>query len=72
MRLCGFACGLSGGWDRWDGWDGLLGTLATFPSRLVVAESDRPLDAAGWEVVGVNRHGGTVVTQLRPRGAIAT
>ena len=40
-----------------------------FGAGLVVAESDRRVDAAGWDVVALKRHGGTVVTQLRPRGA---
>jgi 16S rRNA (guanine966-N2)-methyltransferase len=56
----------------WNGWDGLLSTLATFPEVTVVAESDREVRSEGWEVLGLKRHGGTVVTQLRPRGAIRT
>ncbi len=57
------------GFDRWED---LLALLATFPASLVVAESNHPVEAAGWDVIGVRRHGGTVVTQLRPRGATAT
>jgi 16S rRNA (guanine966-N2)-methyltransferase len=56
----------------WNGWDGLLSRLATFPEVTVVAESDREVRSEGWEVLGLKRHGGTVVTQLRPRGAIRT
>jgi len=36
--------------------------------RIVV----RPVEADGWEVVAHKRHGGTVVSQLRARGAIST
>jgi len=57
----------------WDGWADLLARLAQLdPPPLVVAESDRPVEADGWEVVALQRHGGTVVSQLRPRGAIRT
>jgi len=52
-----------------DRWEALLAGAARFPSVLVVAESDRPIGAAGWDVLSVKRHGGTVVSQLRPRGA---
>jgi 16S rRNA (guanine966-N2)-methyltransferase len=51
----------------WSTWDRLLGALVMFPQVLVVAESDRALAPDGWEVVGSARHGGTVVTQLRPK-----
>ncbi len=54
------------GWDRWPE---LLQPLAAFPGILVVAEADRALDPPGWQVAAVKRHGGTVVSQLRPRGA---
>ena len=50
----------------WDGWETLLGGLAACGTGLVVAESDRPVAAPGWDVVALKRHGGTVVTQLRP------
>ena len=53
----------------WRGWEGLLSAVATFPEVVVVAESDRQVGAEGWDTAGVKRHGGTVVTQLRPRGA---
>jgi len=53
----------------WDGWEALLGGLAASGARLVIAESDRGVGAPGWDVVALKRHGGTVVTQLRPRGA---
>jgi 16S rRNA (guanine966-N2)-methyltransferase len=53
----------------WDGWETLLEGLAASGVGLVVAESDRPVGAPGWDVVGLKRHGGTVVSQLRPRGA---
>lgn len=52
-----------------DGWGRLLAALATFPVDLVVAESDRPIEADGWDALSVKRHGGTVVSQLSPRGA---
>jgi 16S rRNA (guanine966-N2)-methyltransferase len=57
---------------RWESWTELLGVLATFPAALVVAESDTELAHDDWRVTGVSRHGGTVVTQLRPRGAHAS
>lgn len=53
----------------WDGWVRLLGALARLPTGLVVAESDGAVEVEGWEVVASRRHGGTVVSQLRPRGA---
>jgi 16S rRNA (guanine966-N2)-methyltransferase len=53
----------------WDGWGDLLARLRAHSDVLVVAESDRELEADGWEVVARKRHGGTVVNQLRPRGA---
>ena len=56
----------------WDGWDGLLARLAMFPEVIVIAESDREVAADGWRVLAAKRHGGTVVTQLRPRGANRT
>ena len=52
-----------------DDWERLLAALVTFPVELVVAESDRPIEAEGWDVLSVKRHGGTVVSQLSPRGA---
>ena len=56
----------------WVGWPDLLRRLAAIGDVLVVAEADHPVDADGWEVVACKRHGGTVVSQLRPRGAICT
>jgi 16S rRNA (guanine966-N2)-methyltransferase len=53
----------------WGGWEGLLTGLSASGVGLVIAESDRSVDAPGWDVVAMKRHGGTVVTQLRPRGA---
>jgi len=53
----------------WDGWEGLLTGLAASGVGLVIAESDRSVGAPEWDVVGMKRHGGTVVTQLQPRGA---
>ena len=53
----------------WDGWETLLGGLAASGTGLVVAESDRPVAAPGWDVVALKRHGGTVVSQLRLREA---
>ncbi len=53
----------------WDGWDDLLDRLRPLGDVLVVAEADHQLAGDGWEVVASKRHGGTVVTQLRPRGA---
>lgn len=52
-----------------DDWERLLAALVTFSVELVVAESDRPIEAEGWDVLSVKRHGGTVVSQLSPRGA---
>lgn len=57
------------GWDRWES---LLGALVTFPQVLVVAESDHEVTAEGWSVAASKRHGGTVVTQLRPKEPTAT
>jgi 16S rRNA (guanine966-N2)-methyltransferase len=54
---------------EWDAWDQLLGALATFTKGIVVAESDRDISHPAWEIAAVHRHGGTVVTQLRPGGA---
>ncbi|MEO1060086.1 MAG: 16S rRNA (guanine(966)-N(2))-methyltransferase RsmD [Actinomycetota bacterium] len=46
-----------------DGWEQLLvGLRAGF----VIAESDRPIAAAGWEPVRVRNHGSTTVTMLEP------
>jgi 16S rRNA (guanine966-N2)-methyltransferase len=56
----------------WDGWDELLARLHGRSGVLVVAEADHAVEAEGWEVVASKRHGGTVVTQLRPRGATRT
>jgi len=53
----------------WDGWADLLARLHTCDGVLVVAESDEPIEAEGWQVLASKRHGGTVVTQLRQRGA---
>jgi 16S rRNA (guanine966-N2)-methyltransferase len=53
------------------GWTVLLAGLASLPAVLVVAEADHPVTADGWEVLVARRHGGTVVSQLRPRGATA-
>ena len=53
----------------WNGWDDLLHALATFPVGLVVAEANREVSHPGWRVAGSRHHGGTVVTQLQPRGA---
>ncbi len=55
----------------WDGWPDLLARLRSLADVLVVVEADHPVEADGWEVVARKRHGGTVVSQLRPRGAIA-
>ncbi|HEY2429704.1 MAG TPA: RsmD family RNA methyltransferase [Acidimicrobiales bacterium] len=57
---------------EWNGWEELLGALATFPAITVVAESDREVRSDGWRVLSSQRHGGTVVSQLQPRGAIRT
>jgi 16S rRNA (guanine966-N2)-methyltransferase len=55
----------------WDGWPALLQRLA--PTALtLVAEAGRGVEGDGWEVLAVKRHGGTVVSQLRPRGANRT
>ncbi|GAC1532412.1 MAG: hypothetical protein NVS3B12_10100 [Acidimicrobiales bacterium] len=54
---------------RFDEWDRLLAGLVTFPARFAVCESDRPIGGAGWDVLGVKRHGGTVVSHLRSQGA---
>jgi len=56
----------------WQGWPGLLGRLHELGDVLVVVEAERPVEADGWEVVAHKRHGGTVVSQLRARGAIST
>ena len=53
----------------WDGWDDLLARLRPVTGVLVVAEAERGIEADGWQVVARKRHGGTVVTQLQPRGA---
>jgi len=45
-----------------DGWDDLLDPL---DARLVVAESDRPIEVPGWEAVRQATYGSTVVTMLR-------
>jgi len=50
-------------------WDRLLSALARYPDVTVVAEAADPVEAAGWDVLNVKRHGGTVVSLLRPRGA---
>lgn len=52
-----------------DAWDRLLRALVMFPVDVVVAESHRPVEAEGWDVLSVKRHGGTVVSQLSPQGA---
>ncbi len=56
----------------WAGWAELLDRLAPLADVLVVAEAATPVQADGWEVVAVKRYGGTVVSQLRPRGANQT
>jgi 16S rRNA (guanine966-N2)-methyltransferase len=56
----------------WAGWADLLDRLRALGDVLVVAESPDPVEADGWEVVASKRHGGTVVSQLRPRGATRT
>jgi 16S rRNA (guanine966-N2)-methyltransferase len=56
----------------WEGWDALLARLHAHDGVLVVAEAGHAVEAEGWEVVGSKRHGGTVVSQLRPRGAART
>ena len=56
----------------WAGWAVLLDRLRTLGDVLVVAEAAEPLEAEGWTVVASKRHGGTVVSQLRPRGATCT
>ncbi len=68
------------GWDlalldppyAFDEWDELLTGL---PAPLVVAESDRAVEApAGWGVIRQRRYGGTLVTVLRstPSTGLAT
>lgn len=52
-----------------DAWESLLGALGRFPEVVVVVESDRVVEVAGWDALSVKRHGGTVVSQLSPRGA---
>jgi 16S rRNA (guanine966-N2)-methyltransferase len=58
----------------WDGWEELLARLRAHGDGavLVIAEAEHAVGADGWEVVASKRHGGTVVTQLRPRGATRT
>jgi 16S rRNA (guanine966-N2)-methyltransferase len=56
----------------WGGWADLLSRLRSLGDIRVVAEADHPVEAEGWEVVAQKRYGGTVVSQLRPRGAIST
>ena len=56
----------------WQGWPALLARLRQVDDVLVVVEADHPVEADGWEVVAQKRHGGTVVSQLRARGAIST
>jgi 16S rRNA (guanine966-N2)-methyltransferase len=56
----------------WQGWPELLARLRPLDGVLVVVEADHPVEAEGWEVVAHKRHGGTVVSQLRARGAIST
>lgn len=47
--------------------------LARLPARLVVCESDRPVELPpGWHAARVRRYGGTVVTFGRPAGAHET
>ena len=49
-----------------DDWDGLLGALH---ARLVVIESDRPVEADGWDVARQRRYGTTFVTFAEPSSA---
>ncbi len=56
----------------WEGWGELLARLRAHDGVLVVAEAGHAVEAEGWEVVASKRHGGTVVSQLRPRGADRT
>jgi len=56
----------------WEGWGTLLARLCAQEDVLVVAEAAHAVEAEGWEVVASKRHGGTVVTQLQPRGATRT
>jgi 16S rRNA (guanine966-N2)-methyltransferase len=56
----------------WSGWEGVLARIVVFPEVVVVAEAASEIVSPGWENLAVKRHGGTVVTQLRPRGARAT
>jgi 16S rRNA (guanine966-N2)-methyltransferase len=56
----------------WAGWADLLDRLHPLGDVLLVAEAADPVEGEGWEVVVSKRHGGTVVSQLRPRGATRT
>lgn len=47
-------------------WSELLDGL---PADVVVAESDRPIEVDGWEVVRVRRHGAATITTLVPAAA---
>lgn len=49
-----------------DDWDGLLGALH---ARLVVIESDRLVEASGWDVARHRRYGTTFVTFAEPSSA---
>ncbi len=49
-----------------DDWEGLLGALR---ARLVVIESDRPVEATGWDVARQRRYGTTFVTFAEPTSA---
>lgn len=49
-----------------DDWDGLLGALR---ARLVVIESDRFVEAPGWDVARQRRYGTTFVTFAEPSSA---
>lgn len=49
-----------------DDWEGLLGGLR---ARLVVIESDRAIEAPGWDVARQRRYGTTFVTFAEPTSA---
>ena len=49
-----------------DDWEALLGRLR---ARLVVIESDRPVQVAGWDVARQRRYGTTFVTFAEPTSA---
>ena len=52
--------------NAFDDWSGLLGLVR---ARLVVIESDRPVDATGWDVARQRRYGTTFVSFAEPSSA---